>query len=39
METKECTSVELKMSLDKVYEDSISSICKIVDRFGLNHIQ
>lgn len=34
METKECTSVELKMSLDKVYEDSISSICKIVDRFG-----
>ncbi len=34
METKECTSVELKTSLDKVYEDSISSICKMVERIG-----
>lgn len=34
METKECKSVELKTSLDKVYEDSISSICKMVERIG-----
>lgn len=34
METKECKLVELKTSLDKVYEDSISSICKIVERIG-----
>lgn len=34
METKECTSVELKTNLDKVYEDSIFSICKMIGRIG-----
>lgn len=34
METKKCTSVELKTSLERVYEDSISSICKMVERIG-----
>ncbi len=34
METKECTSVELKTILEKVYKDSISSICKMVEKIG-----
>ena len=34
METKSLTSLELKTKLSQIYEDSIASICKKIDKIG-----